>query len=952
MAVGPLILFRGSIFGSEIFYERDTYVFYYPLIEWIAAQWRQGIFPLWTPMIFGGYPIFADGELGMLYPLNWLFFLTLPTPLAFEMRRVVHVVIAAWGMYALLRVHGVGRVGATVGGICFSLGSFFMVQIHHENIVLTAVWLPWTLTLVELAFQRPGVARHRWLALAGTVFGISALGLHVQALAMQAMIIACYTTYRLFVGPFAAGWPERVALLAWAPALVIGIGAWLASVQLISLFELGRTTYRGAGLSYEAASAYAQTLQNLPTVILPYLFRRPDAGRWWTLWDSWETHLYMGIAPLVLAAFAVLAVRRRIVGFFALVAIGGLLLSLADESPIKLFKALWQLPGFSVLRAPGRFSYFVVFGIAGLAALGIDHWLRRDRAARPPRWLGIGTVLAGIGLTLALLGFRWRLLHDMARGEEWVVVRYLSVRNGMTDNNAERVLQALVTSLDPLAPKNALQIALFLLVGTVLLAWWKLPRHAPQWCSALIAVSMLDLLLFASDFHPKAPFDDVFRLPAVSSFMNENLNNQRVSVSSALTGFAPNRVIRTGAQDVAGYSSLPSQRQYDYWSSLNRQDNELLDIWSVRYVISPVMPSDVQILDDTAYRPYGRLMSGPLGNPTGRAHFRIDPYPTQEIRALVSAGHAVEIEQGTPTAELEVSSADGQRQVFTMLMGVDLAEHAYSRPELAGLIRHQNPPVVATVPDLAPNGAFEQVNIYQARFRLETPMDVQSVRVRHIAATGTTNVYGIGLISPISGQVRSILRTDRAKYRTIYQDPQAVIAENVEAYPRAFVVPDAIARRERRERSALERLAIEPFDARQTVVLEDGPFDGLPLTANPAPDLGEGFQPEAGAVEDLGPGHVRVTLNTLRGGYLVLTDIYHRGWRAEIDGQSTPVYLADFLFRAVRMPPGAHVVDFIFDPLSIRLGAALSAAGAAFVAFLVLILPLLTRGQPIRTTRS
>ena len=33
MAIGPLVLFRGSIFGSEIFYERDTYVFYYPLME-------------------------------------------------------------------------------------------------------------------------------------------------------------------------------------------------------------------------------------------------------------------------------------------------------------------------------------------------------------------------------------------------------------------------------------------------------------------------------------------------------------------------------------------------------------------------------------------------------------------------------------------------------------------------------------------------------------------------------------------------------------------------------------------------------------------------------------------------------------------------------------------------------------------------------------------------------
>ena len=48
--------------------------------------------------------------------------------------------------------------------------------------------------------------------------------------------------------------------------------------------------------------------QNLATVVLPYLFRLPD-GRWVTLWQQWETYLYVGIVPLGLAlAWALLAV--------------------------------------------------------------------------------------------------------------------------------------------------------------------------------------------------------------------------------------------------------------------------------------------------------------------------------------------------------------------------------------------------------------------------------------------------------------------------------------------------------------------------------------------------------------------------------------------------------------------------------------------------------------------
>ena len=49
-----------GLLASTVAYERDTTVFYFPLMSWAAQQLRQGIFPLWTPQVFGGYPIFAD----------------------------------------------------------------------------------------------------------------------------------------------------------------------------------------------------------------------------------------------------------------------------------------------------------------------------------------------------------------------------------------------------------------------------------------------------------------------------------------------------------------------------------------------------------------------------------------------------------------------------------------------------------------------------------------------------------------------------------------------------------------------------------------------------------------------------------------------------------------------------------------------------------------------------
>ena len=54
--------------ANVVAYERDTAVFYFPLMSWVAQRLHQGELPLWTPQVFGGYPIFADGEIGLAYP--------------------------------------------------------------------------------------------------------------------------------------------------------------------------------------------------------------------------------------------------------------------------------------------------------------------------------------------------------------------------------------------------------------------------------------------------------------------------------------------------------------------------------------------------------------------------------------------------------------------------------------------------------------------------------------------------------------------------------------------------------------------------------------------------------------------------------------------------------------------------------------------------------------------
>ena len=72
--------------------------------------------------------------------------------------------------------------------------------------------------------------------------------------------------------------------------------------------------------------------------------------------------------------------------------------------------------------------------------------------------------------------------------------------------------------------------------------------------------------------------------------------------------------------------------------------------------------------------------------------------------------------------------------------------------------------------------------------------------------------------------------------------------------------------------------------------------------------------------------------------YLVLSDSWYPGWVAAVDGAEVPIERANLLFRAVRLPPGEHVVEFRYEPRSVRLGALVSAG--SIVASIVLLVGL------------
>jgi hypothetical protein len=63
-------------------------------------------------------------------------------------------------------------------------------------------------------------------------------------------------------------------------------------------------------------------------------------------------------------------------------------------------------------------------------------------------------------------------------------------------------------------------------------------------------------------------------------------------------------------------------------------------------------------------------------------------------------------------------------------------------------------------------------------------------------------------------------------------------------------------------------------------------------------------------------GEVVIEADSPDGGWVVLNDLWHPWWFADIDAVPVPILRANVLFRALAVAPGRHRLRFQFRPLA------------------------------------
>ena len=202
------------------------------------------------------------------------------------------------------------------------------------------------------------------------------------------------------------------------------------------------------------------------------------------------------------------------------------------------------------------------------------------------------------------------------------------------------------------------------------------------------------------------------------------------------------------------------------------------------------------------------------------------------------------------------------------------------------------------------NGGYEQNYHYTDVIEkgLDSPL-LDLLGVRYIIAPADT---------PPESQP-GLQRVVRVQHPTVYEDDQSKVLENREALPRAWIVHSA--RQVGSKEEALDLLSVGQLDPKETALLEEEP----PEMSQP-----DDASDDRASITEYAANRIELETATGAPGLLVLSEVYYPAWKAYVDGQPAPVYLADHLLRSVPVPEGEHTVELRYESWTLRVGIAIS----------------------------
>jgi hypothetical protein len=920
----PALYFFPAVLGKVTLAPGDGWTQILGIRILIGQMIRSGQLPLWNPYIFAGTPLLASIQPAALYPPTWLFAVFSPQA-AMNIMVITTYHLALIGTYLYARRIGLNRIGSMIAGISFAFGGYMIAHLGHTNRIAAAAWLPWVLLAIEELYLN---ARWRWVALGAVFVALQFFAGEPQMTFYSALVAGAYGLFSLTLRP---SQERRGRFLAAAIAMAM-CGALLSMIQLLPENELLKLGDR-AKLDYHYFSEFSFPPRQVLNLLIPYFFGGaalpPYRVEYWGRWSPTETCGYVGMMAWLLAIAAVIAQitrrsRERLVWFWVVCALAALILSFGDYLPYEINQYLYRVPVYNLFRASGRHLIEYTFAMGILAGIGVNSLCAMDRKAA-------GRVVAASGAIMTALVAGAVIIYRFF-DERLVAVTPLPDKAGSLANPDLYVpvvffvlsLGAFLVFIRNRSSLAGCVLALFLFLDLMSFGFfyeWRLidfnlaERMADPPTVKLIKDREPDLNSFRVLSRSAKPYDRNY----------EMLDFPNISIARGLqsvNGYDPVRILRMAA--IAGNMGLEGLVADTNALNLTDQGFNLLNVKYLLSERSKSKPSDpVNEVEGI------RFGASPLNFKLERGvKAEIACNATASELVIVSAmGNSTGLANDIPVVGLKLRARDGGVIEREIRAGRDTSEWAYDRNDVRAIVKHNR----ARIAETWDAGGF-QGHRYLARLPFDRA-EITQIEFEYLAPEGDVNISGAALYDSNTGTSvpLSDVELPAERWRRLAQFGEVEVYENLKALPRAWfvgriaVMPSVEVLKTIRTGRMKDG---EPFDPAKVVLLESEIFGDRKLDL-PASGPTDSETPGGEIkVTQYQPQRIELTTQTSQSGFLVLSEIYYRGWEAMIDGQRAPVERVDFTLRGIIIPAGNHRVEFFFNHPTFRAGSAYSALGA------------------------
>jgi hypothetical protein len=320
---------------------------------------------------------------------------------AYNAAIVMGFALTGFCMYLLAREIGCSRPAAWVGGLLYMVAPLHLIAVYgHVNKVFLG-FIPLALLVTNRALK-PRSSRW-WAAAIGPVLALAFMQAPEQCV-IAGLGCGILALYRLAAA-------ENVKLRNTAVRVMVM--ALSAGACAAVLFVLVSRAAQETGVIADVGAESSQFQPDLLQFFIPNGFGVFPLGRYLNALFTpkvntiIETAVYLTWTAVALATIAFWKARREaaawllILGVSMLLALGPTLRVMGESWLTQLqiplpYAGLNTLPGFSLMRTPGRFMLLGAVGLAAAAALGLD----QVRRVVKPRYATALVALAAVLLVL------------------------------------------------------------------------------------------------------------------------------------------------------------------------------------------------------------------------------------------------------------------------------------------------------------------------------------------------------------------------------------------------------------------------------------------------------------------------------------------------------------------------------------------------------------------------